>query len=164
MFPLRCAAARPRSWPRTPAQYFRSAAHCISIDKTNWIRAFNRTQAPPLRFEFTRPSIPRTLSKLLEGTLLVKPGKCPGSRTFGGLVLEYQNSPLLAFQLFRLFTARRTCWAFWLLRLVYRLRKLTTLTCIVFECLKRIEPKSTTLCYPRFISKSIHPWSSAEIF
>jgi len=35
MFPLSCAAARPRSWPRTPAQYFPSAAHCISIDKTN---------------------------------------------------------------------------------------------------------------------------------
>ena len=64
------SAALPRSWPRTPAQYFRSAAHCISIDKTNWIRAFNRTQAPPLRFQLTRPSIPRILSKLLEGTLV----------------------------------------------------------------------------------------------
>ena len=42
-FPLSCAAA----------QCIRSAAHCISIDsKTSYkIRAFNRKQAPHLRYD-----------------------------------------------------------------------------------------------------------------
>jgi len=37
-----------------------------------------------------------------------------------GLTLEYQNTPLLVFHVFRLFTTRQNCRAFWLLRLVYR--------------------------------------------
>ena len=81
-----------------------------------------------------------------------------------GLALAHQNTPLLVFHVFRLFTTRRNCKAFWLLPLVYGLRKLTTLACIVFEWLNRIEPKSTTLYYPRISSKSMHPWRSAESF
>ena len=52
-FPLSCAAARPRSRRRTPAHCICSAAHCISIDsKTSYkIRAFNRKQAPHLRYD-----------------------------------------------------------------------------------------------------------------
>jgi len=60
-----------------------------------------------------------------------------------GLALEYQNTPLLVFHVFRLFTTRQTWWAFWLLRVVYRLRKLTTWPIFVFEWLKRIEPKAS---------------------
>jgi len=78
--------------------------------------------------------------------------------------LNIKNSPLQVLQVFRLFTTRRNCRAFWLLHSVYRLGKLTTLACIVFEWLKRIEPKSTTFNYPRISSKSMHPWASAEIF
>jgi len=58
----------------------------------------------------------------------------------------------------------QNCRAFLLLRLVYRLRKLTTFALIVFEWLKRIEPNSTTFYEPRIRSKSVHPWVSAEIF
>jgi len=57
----------------------------------------------------------------------------PGPRAFGGLALEYQNTPFTGFHIFRLFTARQNCGAFRLLRLVYRLRKLTILALIVFE-------------------------------
>ena len=58
-FPLSCAAA----------QYFRSAAHCISIDNrtTNYALSISRAD---LFLELTWPSIPRTLSMLLEGTLM----------------------------------------------------------------------------------------------
>jgi len=38
---------------------------------------------------------------------LGKPGKFPQPRTFGGLALEYQNTPLVAFGIFRLFTTRQ---------------------------------------------------------
>ena len=70
-FPLSCADARPRSSRRIPAQYFRSAAHCISIDNrtTNYVLSIFRAD---LFLELTRPSIPRALSKLLEGTLVVR--------------------------------------------------------------------------------------------
>ena len=72
-------------------------------------------------------------------------GQMPGPHAFGGLALGYQNTPLLVFHSLRLFTMRQNCWAFWLLRLVYRSGKLITLLFIVFEWLKRIEPNSTTL-------------------
>ena len=42
--------------------------------------------------------------------------------------------------------------------------KLITLAFIVFEWLKRIEPNSTALYHPKIRSKSVHPWTSAEIF
>jgi len=51
-------------------------------------------------------------------------GQISGPRAFGGLALEYQNTPLLVFHVFRLFTRRQNCKDFSLLRLVYRLRKL----------------------------------------
>jgi len=63
----------------------------------------------------------------------------------------------LSFSIFRLFTTRQNCRAFWLLRLVYRSGKLTTFALIVFEWLKIIEPNSTTLYDPRFRSKSVYP-------
>jgi len=44
-----------------------------------------------------------------------------------GLALEYQNTSLLVFHVFRLFTTRQNCRTFWLLCLAYRLRKLTAL-------------------------------------
>jgi len=91
-------------------------------------------------------------------------GKCPGPRAFWGLALEYQNTPLLAFHVFRLFTTRQNCRDFSLLRSVHRLRKLTTVAFIVFEQLKRIEPNSTTLYDPRTKSKAVHPWSQQKFF
>jgi len=66
------------------------------------------------------------------------------------------------FACFRLFTTRQNCRAFWLLRLVYRGN--WHLWHLAFEWLKIIEPNSTTLCYPRIKSKSVHPWASGEIF
>ena len=81
-----------------------------------------------------------------------------------GLALEYQNTRLLVFHIFRLFTTRQNCRVFWILRLVYRSRKLITLAFIVFEWPKRIEPNRTALYHPRIRSKSVHPWTSAEIF
>ena len=63
-FPLSCAARgeHPRSTFVLPA------AHCMSIDyrTANYVLAISRAD---LLLELTRPSIPRTLSKLLEGTL-----------------------------------------------------------------------------------------------
>jgi len=67
------------------------------------------------------------------------------------------------FNVFMLFTTRRNR-AFWLLCLVFRLRRLTTFAIIVFEWLKRIEPSSTTLYDPRIRSKSVHSWASTETF
>ena len=81
-----------------------------------------------------------------------------------GLALERQNTSLLVFHVFRLFTTCQNCRAFWLLCLAYKLRKLTTLAIIVCEWLKRIEPNRTTLYDPRIRSKSVHSWASAEIF
>ena len=74
-----------------------------------------------------------------------------------GFALEYQITPSLVFHVFRLFTTRRSCRAFWLLRFVrvYRLRKLTTLGFIVFEWLERIELNRTTLYDPRIRLKSV---------
>jgi len=46
------------------------------------------------------------------GLTIGQTGKCPGPRAFGGLALEYQNPPLLVFQVFKLFTTRRNCGAF----------------------------------------------------
>ena len=89
---------------------------------------------------------------------------CANRANARGLAHGYQNTPLLVFRIFRLFTTRQNGRAFWLLGLVYRSRKLITLAFIVFEWLKRIEPNSTTLYDPRFRSKSVHPWTSAEIF
>jgi len=74
-----------------------------------------------------------------------------------GLALGYQNAPWLFFHIFRLFITHQNCRAFWLLRSVYRSGKLVTLTFIIFEWLKRIEPNSTTLYDPRIRSKSVHP-------
>ena len=56
------------SWSCAAAQYFRSAAHCISIDNrtTNYVLSIFCVD---LFLELTRLSIPRKLSKLLEGTL-----------------------------------------------------------------------------------------------
>ena len=71
-----------------------------------------------------------------------------------GLALEYQNTYLLFFNAFRPFTTRQNCRAFCLVRLTYRLRKLTTLAFIVFEWLKRIEANSTMLHDSRLRSKS----------
>jgi len=34
-------------------------------------------------------------------------GQISGPRAFGGLALEYQNTPLLVFHVFRLFTTRQ---------------------------------------------------------
>ena len=61
-----CAAAQ---LAESPAQYFRSAAHCISIDNrtTSYVLLIFRAD---LFWELTWPSIPRILSKLLEGTLV----------------------------------------------------------------------------------------------
>ena len=81
-----------------------------------------------------------------------------------GLTLKYENTPLLVFHVFSLFTTRQNCRAFWLLCLVYRLRKLTTVAFIVFKWLERSEPNRTTLYDPINTSKSVHPWTSAEIF
>ena len=81
-----------------------------------------------------------------------------------GLALGYQNAPLLVLHVFRLFTTRQNCRAFWLLRLVHRSEKLVTLAFIVFEWLRRVEANSTTLYDPRIRPKSAHPWTSAEIF
>ena len=77
----------------------------------------------------------------------------PGASRFWA-PLEHQNTPLLVFHVFRLFTTRQNCRAFWQPLLVYSLRKLTTLAFIVFEWLKRIQPDSTTLYDPRIRSKS----------
>jgi len=54
-----------------------------------------------------------------------------------GLALEYQNTPLLVFHVFKLFTTRQNCRALRFLRLVYKLRKVTTLAFIVFDWLKQ---------------------------
>jgi len=78
--------------------------------------------------------------------------------------LNVKTFLLVVFHIFRLFTTRQNWRAFWLLRLVYRLRKLTTSALIVFEWLKIIEPNSTTFHDPRIRSKSAQPWASAEIF
>jgi len=64
------------------------------------------------------------------------------------------------FHVFRLLTNRQNC-ILLSLRLVYRLRKLTTLAFMVFEWLTRIEPNSTTLYDPK---NSVHQLASAEIF
>jgi len=56
---------------------------------------------------------------------------------------------LLVFNVFRLFTKRQNCRAFWLLHLVHRLRKLTTLGLIAFWWFKRIQPNSITLYKPK---------------
>ena len=77
-----------------------------------------------------------------------------GLAFLGASRLEYQNTPLLVFHVFRLFTTRQNCRSFWLLRLVYRLRKLTTLVFTVFEWLERTEPNGTTLYDPRIRLKS----------
>jgi len=75
-------------------------------------------------------------------------GKYPAPQVLGDLALEYQNTPLLVFHVFRLFTTRQKCWAFWWLRLVYRLSKLTV-AFIVWVTLK-IEPHSITFQGHRF--------------
>ena len=54
-----------------------------------------------------------------------------------GLALQYQNTFLLIFCVFRLFTTRQNCRVFNLPRLAYRLKKLSTLSFIVFEWLKK---------------------------
>jgi len=90
--------------------------------------------------------------------------ECPGPRAVGSLAFEYRNTFLLVFHVSKLFITRQNCRAFWLLRLVYRLRKLTTLAFIVFEWLKRIEPNSTTLYDPRIRSESVHTWACTETF
>ena len=71
------------------------------------------------------------------GKALGKPGNCPGPRAFGVLAFGYQNTPLV-FHSFRLFTTRQNCRAFWLLRLVYRSKKLITLAFIVLSELKEL--------------------------
>jgi len=70
-----------------------------------------------------------------------------------GLALEYWNTAVMFFHVFKLFTTRQNCRAFWLLRLRYTLRKLTTLAFKVLSDLKSIEPNSTTL-YDRRIDIS----------
>ena len=87
-----------------------------------------------------------------------------GFTLLGASRLNVKTFLLLDFHVFSLFTMCQNCRAFLLLRLVYRLRKLTTFALIVFEWLKRIEPNSTTFYEPRIRSKSVHPWVSAEIF
>ena len=79
-------------------------------------------------------------------------------------MLANENTPLLVFHVFRLFTACLNCRAFWLLSLVYRLSKLTKFAFIGSAWLERIETNSTTLYDPRIRSKPVHPWASAEIF
>jgi len=64
----------------------------------------------------------------------------------------------LVFHVFRLFNVRQNCRAFWWLRLVYKLRKLTTLAFIDFEWLKRIEPNSITLYVLPFSDFQACPW------
>ena len=56
-------------------QYFGSSAHCTSIDnETNkYVLLIFRAN---LFLELTLPFIPRTFSKLLEGTLLAKEEAC----------------------------------------------------------------------------------------
>jgi len=49
---------------------------------------------------------------LRAGLIMGKPGKFPGPRAFEGLTLGYQNTPLLFFHIFRLFTTRQNCRAF----------------------------------------------------
>jgi len=93
------------------------------------------------------------------GWTIGQTGQMPGASR-----LNVKTFLLMVFHIFRLFTTRQKCRDFWLLRLVYRLRKLTTLALIVFEWLKRIEANSTTFYDPRIRSKSVHPWASAEIF
>jgi len=85
-------------------------------------------------------------------------GKCPGPRA------RISKHSFTAFSCFRLFTTRQHCRAFWLLRLVHKLRKLKTLEFTVFEWFERIEPNSITLYDPRIRSKSVHPWASAKFF
>jgi len=69
---------------------------------------------------------------------LGKLGKCPGPRAFGGLAFEYQNTALLVFHVFTLFTTRQNC-SFLITALVYtRLKKLTTLAFIVWSDLKEL--------------------------
>jgi len=97
------------------------------------------------------------------GKALGKPGNCPGPRAFGVLALGYQNTPLV-FHSFRLFTMRQNCRAFWLLRLVYRSRKLITLAFIVFEWLKRIKSNSTTLCITQGFDRNQSTHGHTQIF
>jgi len=63
----------------------------------------------------------------------------------GASCLNIKTLLFLVFHVFRLLNVRQNCRAFWWLRLVYKLRKLTTLAFIDFEWLKRIEPNSITL-------------------
>jgi len=94
------------------------------------------------------------------GLTIGQPGKCPEPPAFGALTLEYQT----LFYWFFMFIMRQSCRVFSLLRLVNRLRKPTTLAFIVFEWLNRIEPNSTTPDDLGIRSKSVHPWTSAEVF
>jgi len=50
---------------------------------------------------------------------MAQTGQMPWASHFGGLALEYQNTPLQIFHVFRLFTTPQNCRAFLLLRLVY---------------------------------------------
>ena len=71
------------------------------------------------------------------GLTIGEPGKCSGPRAFGGPGACLPKHSFADFSCFKLFSMRQNCRAFWLLPLVYRLRKLRTLPFIVFEWLEK---------------------------
>ena len=85
------------------------------------------------------------------GLTIGQTGQMPGASRFWGPGAWISKSPLMVFHVFKLFTTRQNCRAFWLLRLEYTLRKLTTFAFKVLSDsdLKSIEQNSTTLYDPR---------------
>jgi len=76
------------------------------------------------------------------GSTIGQTGQMPGAS-------RLNIKTLLVLHIFGLFTTRQNCRAFSLLRLVYRVSKLTPLVFIDFELLQRIEPNNTSRYDPR---------------
>ena len=99
------------------------------------------------------------------GLTIGQTGQMPGASPFWGPHAWISKHSFTVFHSVRLFTMRQNCRAFWLLHLVYRSGKLITLSFIVFEWLKRIEPNSTTLSMTEELYwKSVQSWTYAKSF